>query len=545
VRSPREKVQDGESQMKFSNMDRGKRRSASQRIGKEGEKIFELWATKRSLTTNKTEEDIGIDFFCQVLKSVGTKRSEESTGQVLGVQVRTVEDDSLPKVILDRIDATDLLRQAQATCIVGVHLKDGSVRFRFLDRKEIDRLLAFLASDAETTSIPFSEMDLDDSTFRRMLRRFTDPGAQLGLRIHLVQARLTRRIPGAKVSISQDDSEGIVVVKMPWLGSAFEAEPEGREVVRARVFDYGELPTSVPGVVLKPEIRSALNLSDGMQILVGEKHRARMLTVEHNSKHASARFLVRHLDDEWAFVHTAGLRLALSESRQTADGRVHENHFELFRPKSKTPIKGDILPFLRLLQPGAKILFSSHDEKPMPLDHWGSALEKVGPAVSAAESLSTALEIAFDEFALADLREEEFGNTLGFLDTFLLDAIPLEATTPGFILGSNATGPVSEIPTEAVELRVPVVMNWKEIGIVLWVDCYGAGFMDGGKVCGIRIIRQHSWRVEKVTRFKKSAYPEMWIDKEWPAIRLNGMEPGVYEWPKIHGSTITLEARMR
>lgn len=41
-------------------MDRGKRRALSQRIGLEGEKLFELWVLKRNLTTNMTGERWGV-----------------------------------------------------------------------------------------------------------------------------------------------------------------------------------------------------------------------------------------------------------------------------------------------------------------------------------------------------------------------------------------------------------------------------------------------------------------------------------------------------
>jgi hypothetical protein len=253
---------------------------------------------------------------------------------------------------------------------------------------------------------------------------------------------------------------------------------------------------------------------------------------------------VRHLADEWAFVHKIGLRLAQSEARESADGWVHELHFDLFRPQRKMPIKGEILPFLRLLQPGAEILISTADADRLPVSQWGAGLAKIGGAVSAAEVLSKALDLDFNDFRLVDLADEEFGNSLGFLDHFLLRSARLESTVPTFVLGSMAELSEEEIPKRNVRLRVPLVTNWKETGIVLWVKCQGVAFMDGARCCGIQISKQEEWHLEKMKRFTKSIYPEVWIDKAWPAVRLDGKDPGIYEWADGEQSDITLEAGM-
>jgi hypothetical protein len=58
---------------------------------------------------------------------VSGSTSVEGPGPVLGTQVKTVEDGDDARLVIDRIDGTDLLRQTQATCLLGIGLSDESV----------------------------------------------------------------------------------------------------------------------------------------------------------------------------------------------------------------------------------------------------------------------------------------------------------------------------------------------------------------------------------------------------------------------------------
>lgn len=87
---------------------------------------------------------------------------------------------------------------------------------------------------------------------------------------------------------------------------------------------------------------------------------------------------------------------------------------------------------------------------------------------------------------------------------------------------------------------VPIVLNWKDNGIVIWVSCEGTGFLMGDLFCGFRIEKQGAWNWETTKRFQKSVHPELWFSKNWPAIRIGRNEPGLSE---VAGeSDITLEA---
>jgi hypothetical protein len=111
---------------------RAKRRYKSQRIGKDGELIFERWATRNHLSANMQFEDFGIDYHCQEFAPVGQK-SEEVTGRTLLVQVRATSGDSRARVTLSREDVETALRQEAPYCLIGVHMAVERVHFRFLD----------------------------------------------------------------------------------------------------------------------------------------------------------------------------------------------------------------------------------------------------------------------------------------------------------------------------------------------------------------------------------------------------------------------------
>jgi hypothetical protein len=105
--------------------------------------------------------------------------------------------------------------------------------------------------------------------------------------------------------------------------------------------------------------------------------------------------------------------------------------------------------------------------------------------------------------------------------------------------------PPEKILTRAATFTVPLVMNWKQTGIAVWVTCEGSPFMNGEQVCGLRIERQLDWRVQEVPRFKKANRPELWFFKEWPAIPIGDFKPGVRDWKPEAEFPVTLEARVK
>ena len=127
------------------NVDRAKRRSESQRIGQEGEFVFQRWAARNQLNPHKATLDLGIDFFCERLKPVAT-RAQEITGVVLVAQVRGTSRKTRPRVRLGRTDVVNALRMQEPYCLFAVSVETSDVWFRFLDESLFDEFTAFLKS---------------------------------------------------------------------------------------------------------------------------------------------------------------------------------------------------------------------------------------------------------------------------------------------------------------------------------------------------------------------------------------------------------------
>ena len=297
-------------------MDRGKRRSLSQRIGTKGEKHFALWAIDRHLSPNKVEDDYGIDYLSQILRPVENSSSEEASGAILAAQIRATTGKKRPRVVLKRGDATNLLRQTQATALVAVGSEAPYVHYLFIDERFIDRLSKFLASQNESLSIRLDEMSSGTSEFDAQLAYFSRVGTQYRLSVYKTESGLNAVIPGAMLSIQQAAGGGIAVVEVPWIQSALQIEPVARETVRTLLFEEGKLPNAIPGVSLKPELVRVQDVVDGPILIQGGVERDVVLTARLGEIRASATFHERPLSDEVAYTHPAGFALVLSGRRK-------------------------------------------------------------------------------------------------------------------------------------------------------------------------------------------------------------------------------------
>ena len=137
--------------------DPGKYRSRQQLIGERGERLFALWATQNGLSPNKVEADYGVDYFCQILKPSADKL-EMVLGAILAVQVKSIDGHSRPRARLDKTDAANLLRQTHPTVLIAIDVREGTIRYRFIDEAFIDVLGKFLQSANATLSL---RADLD------------------------------------------------------------------------------------------------------------------------------------------------------------------------------------------------------------------------------------------------------------------------------------------------------------------------------------------------------------------------------------------------
>jgi hypothetical protein len=141
--------------------------------------------------------------------------------------------------------------------------------------------------------------------------------------------------------------------------------------------------------------------------------------------------------------------------------------------------------------------------------------------------------------------DEEFARTIWFLEALLLKNLPIGQIASSFIVGPAADLPLAHIPRAAISMSVPLALNWKDTGLVIWVECDGEGFLHEGLLCGVRLTQQRNWRIEKTQRYQKSIYPEMWIAKDWPAIPIGTEASGTQSWNFSPAKTLPLEAIIR
>jgi hypothetical protein len=173
----------------------------------------------------------------------------------------------------------------------------------------------------------------------------------------------------------------------------------------------------------------------------------------------------------------------------------------------------------------------------------GQSAFGLSAAVEALERVCKALRLNLDQFSLADLKVQEFGHSLGFLDIFVLQNVPLQRLAVPFVLGPTAEKDPDQVRTEPATIDVPIVMNLNNIGVVIWVRADSSLYIgDDGRWCGLRIEEQRNWRFEIVAQFEKSDAPEMWISRASPPINLAAQGTGMRTFKLKESALITLEA---
>jgi hypothetical protein len=512
-------------------VDRGKRLSRSNIIGEDGELLFRRWALKHQLTANKANQDIGIDFFCQVTARVPSSTSVEGQGPVLGAQVKTVEDGEDARLIIDRIDATDLLRQTQATCLFGIRLSDESVHFQFVDRNFIDRLVTFLDTGNNQLTISYKALTDASALFLRLLKRYTNPFEQIQLRVHLIQQRIESGILGSRFSVDSTGEETRSIVTVPWIPSAFAIDENATDQVRLKFLREGTIDPEQDGVKLHPVIGEALReTNSSAALLSGIGAIATKVKVRLGDTTAVQPFEYREFGTERNFVHRSGLRITIDRATQVlSDGHHHHSlESEVFRPRCPTPLAGTAFNFFQLFRPGAIIELQPGWEA--SLETFGESLTSLGETVSAWPDLCKALKLPMQRLCLGDLHDEEFSRTAWFLEALLIKNLSIGILANGFLVGPAADESSNQHSTTPVLANVPIALNWKDVGIVIWLECEAVAYLFEDLICGLQLNEQTSWQIQKTRRFDKSIYPELWFVREWPAIPLREGLSGVMSW---------------
>jgi hypothetical protein len=495
---------------------KGKRRSKSQRIGKTGEKLFEIWATARNLTTQKVEEDVGIDFFCQIMKTIATG-VEEATGAILAVQTRSVEG-RRKRVKLSREDAENILRTEAPFCLIGVDTEGSTIHFKFLNEDFVRQLHSFLMTDNRSISFKVDDLEKDYNKFITELDQVRRPSLQQRLLMLKAELNIASIIPGGKLYFRQGTGGAFAIVSAPWLTSAFEVSSDKQSEIAKVFFEEGKLPAiETEGFRMRSEIKKLSDIVDGKVLLAGELERNVVLTVKFNSEGETSRVKIRHIGDESAYVTEAGCVLAFSETRKVKDQHVHEMKLSFTKEEVSDLSSSRIRKFLSLLHAESKLLI---DDKPwLDISCWPN-LGEIGKAMQGIETVFSYLEKDFKDVYLKDVVEEEPLNTIAFLEA-LIKSEHSGHIIPGFVFGPSAEAHIldSDARWYNGKYRIPVVANLLNDGLVVWIEGDCKVFVEGGLICGFKPLTIQSWDIEqRPERFDKSKEPEAWVHKDCPSI---------------------------
>lgn len=255
-------------------------------------------------------------------------------------------------------------------------------------------------------------------------------------------------------------------------------------------------------------------------------------------------FEYREFGTEKNFVHRSGLRITMDRAtRMLSDGHHHHAlESEIFKPRRPAVLAGAVFNFFRLFRPGATIELQAGWEA--PLETFGETLTSLGSAVSAWPDLSKALKLPTQRLCVGDLQDQEFSRTAWLLEALLIRNVPIGTLANGFLIGPAADQPLDQLSVDTVLAKVPLVLNWKDIGIVVWLECEAEAYLFDDKICGFRLTKQISWRIQKTHRFDKSIYPEVWLFRDWPAIPIREGLSGTSDWTYDGTSKRSFEAKI-
>lgn len=498
---------------------RGKRRSKSQRIGEKGEALYKAWAVDNGLTAQKVDDDYGVDFFSQTFKPI-RGGSEEITGSVIAVQVRSVEGKQRKRIKLDRSDAENALRLSIPYCLIAIDISEKKVYHRFLDEGFLIELDTFLRSPRQSLSMGLSSLKYGSDKFQADLNQVSEQGYQYRLRIIKAKRDIRSDIPGADISIIQKSDFGAAKVHLPWITQAFSFGAESQEEAARFVFQHGVLPpANHPEIQLRRSFEAVAELASGPLSLEGTFEEEKTLFVEYQGKRAVAPFCLRRIGDERAYVGESGLVLIMSEPRHLGGQWVHQLSLRLNTTNAKPMLDcTNSKDFLSKLRPGAELNEIGRDG--IPISYWRN-LEIVGPFIDAIYLIAEHLKIdSLHDVILADIKDEELRIGIGLLDA-MLSGVEIERLLPGFIAGPGREQPYSDSNWEKTGFRIPVVFNFKDRGVVIWVTGQGSIYIAGDPplICGFRAEIQDSWEVElRDERLPVGHNPVAWITTEWPGI---------------------------
>ena len=230
---------------------------------------------------------------------------------------------------------------------------------------------------------------------------------------------------------------------------------------------------------------------------------------------AQTQIAVRRIGDEVGFVTRTGLILSITGVREV-DG-THSHYLSYSVTAQDTVLLAEAaadFEVLTSMRAGNKIRVGNGPA--LDVEMWGN-LEHLGTDLDNLRIVYHRLGLSTDSYHLIDLTD--FGTliSLGILRG-LFDGVGIERMAPGFMLGHFDEAETADENWAACSFRMPIVMNLKDHGVVVWCEGRGATCKIEDTIRGFRAERQDNWRYELRQRFERIDSPELWFHEELPGI---------------------------
>lgn len=464
-------------------MTKAKRRAVAQKIGRQGELIFEAWATAGHFSASKLQDDFGVDFVCQQMLPAG-KATEEVTGLSVFVQVRATSTAKKPRIGMSREDVETALRHAGVFCLAGVHIPTREVFFRWLDIPLLEEWAAFLRSDRETITLRLDAMFKGVERFSKELLLASRPAQRTKFAQARARTSLDAAMHGSRLRMNTGEKGDWAAVVVPNLLSIVNAGAEQHEALAMAMFRPIPFETGFREILACHAPHKALlsvgALVDGPLWVAGGAETEVTLEIAHGSRRAHCPFTMRRVRDERAYIGPSGLVLRITDTRQAApEGEhVHEMSWSVEGEGSADLPTSGQLDFLRMLVPGARL---NEAGRPLiPVDHFG--VQGIGRSIAAIELTFSRLGLPLTGVRLADLGDEVFAFNLGVLEALATEG-PLVLS--GFVF-DLADDEIADDAWEPCRYRVPITLRMKEHNILVWVEGEADAYVHDDTVRGLR-----------------------------------------------------------
>lgn len=490
--------------------DNAKKRTKSQKIGARGENAFRCIASKVGLLPTKVEEDYGLDFYCQV------DIKQSVSGFTIGAAVRTSET-SKGRVSFTRKDIENLLSYNIPVLVILCHIHNNNenVYVRLLDENLAVVFAQFLDSGKKELSLTPNNC-LDSSEIPNLVQTARSPNFSGSLKTAILSHGLGKVLPNVKIQIINSTDGQISFVRTTDFISQFDKSDDSMSKLRLALFGSPKLlHERIQQIPINDHLVSHLEDLPQPVIIAGTLHEAEVtLTIQGHEKNASCRFTQRSAGDHFAFIHTSGFYIQISQAKPFEGKMVHMIEAAI-DPSALIHLHQhqDLYNFLRHCTKGKYVIRKDSSFK-IPVDKCGN-LGLFGAFAFYLADLNERIPWIKDTIHLGNASSYEVLNTLAILVQFICHKQSFEGF--GFTIVQE-----DNLPSKIAHVRIPIIANLDSKGIVMFIDTKCNLMLKDGHVAGLKILKIENVKLKIVdSRFDKSSdKPELIVCKQWGAICL-------------------------